>query len=178
MSRPTIVFFQEILIGDLKKQKAQSNTSQSGGGARDLRIPSGYAPYLHEFFSEEIENKRIAPVRWQDENGQQQTANLELWPPTNARPKELRIATIHNIDAWKITKSDEQEFVNDLESGNKWFYLLVKTNSEIIGASILKSAHLEEAEERIKLAIKKRIEETKKGSVRGIFFYNDGKVYP
>ena len=178
MSRPMIVFFQEILEGDLKKQQARSNTTQSGGGARDLRIPSTFATYLHNFFSEELEGKRIATVCWSDENGQPQTTDLELWPPTDARPRELRIATIHNIDAWRIASGDENEFQEDLKNGKKWFYLLVKTDTNSIGANILKYAHLEEAEVTIKLAIKKRIEETTRGSARGVFFYTDGKVYP
>lgn len=178
MSAPKIVFFQEILIGDLKKQRALSNQAATGGGARDLRIPAAYLPFLKNFFTKKVGAILSTEVHWRDENNKKCANDLELWSPTKARPSELRIAKINSVDAWKINSNEEAQFKADLANHLKWFYILVKTADDKVSANILKASQLEEAENTIKKIIKDRIRENKRGSVRGVYFYKDGKVYP
>jgi hypothetical protein len=175
---PKLVFFQEILEGDLKKQKAESNEADTGGGARDMRIPKTFETFLLPFFPAAGNSERvnIGTVTWHD-GARERNTTLELWRPTKARPAELRIARIHQVDAWKIT--DEEAFVEDLSAGKRWFYLLVMTEGGKVVASIMQAAHLDDAEARIKRAIWERVRATASGRAsRGIYDYNSGSVHP
>jgi len=99
------VVFKQVMDGDVRKLAAQSNDSPTGGGARDLRFPM--VPFqgpLTKFFPNVVgHSANGGPVRqgtmvWVIDSRNQQKYNVELHPPTNARPREIRIARIHDLD--------------------------------------------------------------------------------
>jgi hypothetical protein len=111
----TRVVFREVVDGDHRKFKAESNDSQTGGGARDLRFRpyDEFARVFAELFPENvIENRRRGgsniPVkilkghlRWM-ENGQERSAEIFFEPPTDARPGEGRIPRVHTYPPFQV----------------------------------------------------------------------------
>ncbi|MBZ0248096.1 MAG: hypothetical protein K8F93_00410 [Burkholderiales bacterium] len=98
--------YKEIVLGDIAKAQAQSNITQSGGGARDLRF-NPYTKFV-KVFSKMLPTAEAHPtdagktvftggVRWEDSGGMIHTGKMEFWPPTTARPFEGRIAKIHDL---------------------------------------------------------------------------------
>lgn len=110
-----IVYF-EILEGDRKKVEAQSNIDPSrGGGARDLRFPMQFKGIMTKLFpmskvQSRTSGKTTRPhvveiqtgeLSRYDKDGIQHSATVEVWPPTEARPSEIRIARVHEIEAMR-----------------------------------------------------------------------------
>lgn len=177
--KPLLVFFKEILVGDLRKQNAISNDSATGGGARDMRIPVTVGEYLKPFFPEQstADGVRRGIVQWEEGPELVSQAEIELWRPTAARPSENRIACIHRLTIWKI--SDEPAFLADLKSSRRWFYILIKSDDNLIWASIMTAEHFSSADHKIKRAIEHRIEKTSANrAVNGVFDYVSGSVHP
>lgn len=111
--KPSVVraVYKEINEGDLRKLVAASNDDPSaGGGARDLRFPaSGFDSVLKQIFTKDAVAKggkeiRRATVTYLDDNNQIKTTEMEYWPPTSARPSEVRITKIHKSPALGGTK--------------------------------------------------------------------------
>lgn len=100
----TEVLCHEITEADIRKIKATSNDSQTGGGARDLRFSIDYAPCLDRFFPEEVTYEggtpyRIGMVEHYDASGKRSTERVRYaFQPTGARPREVRIAQISKLD--------------------------------------------------------------------------------
>lgn len=104
--------YKELLEGDYRKLAAKSNDSDSGGGARDLRLPyrefDGIFARLLPLSREEHRRRkggrvevplRTGPVYLDEvtETGEETTTEAEMvWEtPTDARPSEGRIAKVH-----------------------------------------------------------------------------------
>lgn len=98
------LFYQELREGDRRKIRAESNDAQTGGGARDLRISpeAAFAPFFDRLLPITVNRQskprgaftvRSETIRW-NWAGRTEMKTLALWPPTNARPGELRIAQI------------------------------------------------------------------------------------
>lgn len=101
--RPVLIFWQEVLPGDLLKMKAQSNVSTTGGGARDLRFPDvPFRSVFERMFAEDADidgrHVRIGRLVWDEGDGRRREQVVEYWPPTDARPGEGRLARIHEIE--------------------------------------------------------------------------------
>ncbi len=101
--RPIAIVFKQLLEGDLRKLAAESNDSPTGGGARDLRFPDeAFRPILNRFFpdirsvSQNGGEVRVGRLVWHHDFRTDEY-EVELWPPTNARPTEARIARIHDL---------------------------------------------------------------------------------
>lgn len=98
---PILMFYKEILPGDLRKlQAASNNDAHAGGGARDLRVPkNAFGGVMRRIFTKDVtvrgKDVRAADVTYLDALGQPQTTRLLYWPPTKARPSEERIAQVH-----------------------------------------------------------------------------------
>lgn len=110
------VFYREILPGDRLKAAALSNIAPTGGGARDFRFNARrFDPILKKMFLRQTATPsglevRVATVYWGRRN-QPKHADLEYWPPTNARPAEGRIARISSVDAFaNPPQTDEPVF--------------------------------------------------------------------
>jgi hypothetical protein len=122
---PVLAYFQEVKRGDVKKFNAKSNLAKTGGGARDLRVrPASRFQYvLRQLFDQPGEDLSMtrARVHWKAGRGKSKSAIVELWRPTTARPKELRIARFNMIKGWKI---DLVTFGRQLRDGGRCFYVL------------------------------------------------------
>lgn len=105
------ILYKQVLEGDLKKIKAKSNTTKSGGGARDFRF-GNYSKthiYLERMFSEkvDVERKRAGKhgpanalkgtLCWKDKDGNINSQDVQVEVPTDSRGAESRISRIHEI---------------------------------------------------------------------------------
>lgn len=102
-----IVVYKEILPGDLKKFRAASNKSKTGGGARDLRFNPGrkFDSIFRKMFElDEEKGILIGEFHW----GEVPNTQVEVYPPTNARPTEIRITKIHHCFPDSIIPNDAE----------------------------------------------------------------------
>ncbi|MDV5998825.1 hypothetical protein IUU84_04380 [Kocuria rhizophila] len=112
--RPVLFVYKEIVAGDLRKLLAQSNDSETGGGARDLRLPAKtFRPMMNRIFTKDATGRggrqiRVADVTYVDEQHNVHQTEIQYWPPTTSRPLEDRIARIHANPALggQLPKSD------------------------------------------------------------------------
>ncbi len=113
------VLLQNIEEGDRLKFEARSNVSATGGGARDLRFrpESDFLPFFGRMFPHKrIETRTSKGVQSQievfsgtvtwSEAAVDKSATMEVWPATNARPNECRIARISSFGLYDLIKSD------------------------------------------------------------------------
>jgi len=125
------VVFQEILEGDRRKFAAESNDSDSGGGARDLRYNDAqFGPVLRQMFpdSESTTRRRkgmsttVTVHRgrvWTAHEGKQdQHSDVIYEPPTTARPSEGRLTRVHEMPGLIENLPDD--------NGQQLFLLLVQ----------------------------------------------------
>ena len=107
---PIRVLFQELTPGTARKARAQSADAPTGGGARDIRVRphDDVREFMAQLFPRErVINRparggapgeritiRLGAATWDD--GREEV-ELEYWPPTNARPREGRIAKINSL---------------------------------------------------------------------------------
>ena len=100
------VLFLLVTEADRLKMDAVSNMSPTGGGARDLRFnpASEFLPFFKRMLPEVVLEPRrsmqietyVGVVWWKD-GGQHRSRQMKVWPPTNARPNECRVAKIHQF---------------------------------------------------------------------------------
>lgn len=127
------VLFRTIDGGDLRKMDAVSNDAPTGGGARDLRFrPSEkFLPFFQRMFPEVVlktrQSERIetfsGPVVW-TADGQEESGVMAVWPPTDARPGECRIATVHRFGFSGLVKRDP--------SGGRSVFMLFQQRSGVV----------------------------------------------
>ena len=90
-----IVLYKKIVPGDIRKFRAESNDTDSGGGARDLRFSPAnrFFPILKRMFPNEGPNGRFytGELHWR----LWPTTHVTVHAPTRSRPNEVRIAKIH-----------------------------------------------------------------------------------
>ncbi|HAT3849731.1 TPA: hypothetical protein I8639_003695 [Serratia marcescens] len=130
------ILYKEIVAGDLRKILAQSNDSDTGGGARDFRFGSfkTLLPVIMQMFPNKakVNRKRDGVVEeievfqgeffWRDAEGQVVCKDSFFEPPTDVRPAEGRIARVHEygcFDTSRMPKGCE---------GNRVLLLLVQLN--------------------------------------------------
>ena len=105
-----MVVYKKIVEGDLSKFTATSNITQSGGGARDLRFSpaSEFYSAFQKMFPLGADNGVLnGQFSW---NGYPSTA-VEIHPPTNARPNEVRIGRIHECFPAQYIPDDASDCV-------------------------------------------------------------------
>jgi hypothetical protein len=113
------IVFREILDGDRLKFVAQSNISDTGGGARDLRFRGWdvMEAVLRKLFPQaKVANRRragadkleiyVGQFHWL-RNGKEVSRAAHLEPPTDARPNESRVTRVHEYDCFTITPPEE-----------------------------------------------------------------------
>jgi len=103
---PHLVLYKELSAADLRKLEANSNDSQTGGGARDLRVPHrAFGQIMSKMLPHTRTESRgkksqvdaivsYGPVTFYEDLTKQST-EFVYWPPTAARPAEGRIARVH-----------------------------------------------------------------------------------
>lgn len=113
------VLFQNIEDGDRLKFVARSNTSDTGGGARDLRFrpEKKFFPFFEKMFlgrkREQRTSKGVSSeieiltgtVVW-NEGGNEVSAMMEIWPSTAARPNECRISKVSSFGLDGLIQND------------------------------------------------------------------------
>lgn len=164
VGNPIKFFFQEVVEGDVRKVNKESNDSQTGGGARDLRISPAaeFWEGLLDFFPQE------ASVR--ERSGQVVTTGsilstkVTLMGPTKSRRNECRICKIWTIPNWRITN---EQFELEKSKGLTRFYILTLDSNGKVWADTFLSSSIESFEPSVRLKIQKRIKECKK-TIRGI----------
>lgn len=113
------IVFREILDGDRLKFVAQSNISDTGGGARDLRFRGWdvMEGMLRKLFPQtEVANRRRAGANTLEiyagrfhwlQDGHERSRPALLEPPTDARPNESRVTRVHEYDCFTIKAPEE-----------------------------------------------------------------------
>ncbi|MBE2251079.1 MAG: hypothetical protein IAE78_16185 [Myxococcus sp.] len=102
-----VVIFKEIVGGDLRKLRAESNDADSGGGARDFRFPHReFGGAFSRIFSGTERQKRgrgskkrdvsipVGRFYW-ERDGKVEWKEARYEPPTDSRPTEGRIPVVH-----------------------------------------------------------------------------------
>lgn len=88
------IVFKRIALGDIRKLKAESADSKTGGGARDFRFSpvNHFWPIFGQMFpSADGQGRLSASFLWEDHT----TTTTLVHPPTDSRPTECRIATVN-----------------------------------------------------------------------------------
>lgn len=102
------ILYKELVEGDLRKLRAESNDADTGGGARDFRFGSyrTLLPVIKAMFprTAQEDRKRNGVVTqidvfkgtfyWKSATGTE-SKEAVFEPPTDARPSEGRIARVH-----------------------------------------------------------------------------------
>ncbi len=181
MRKPVLLFFQQILPGDVRKQRAKSNDATTGGGARDLRIRPAqlFAPLLLPMFPHPTGQAGVTQndVFWVNAQGGVESATIELWRPTEARPDETRLARITAIESWIV---NQDEYAKARAAGKVWFFLLVMDADSRVWARTYEERHWRDpkASAEVRDYFLKRIKATPKGqSVRGFMNFITGETY-
>lgn len=177
---PKLAYFREILPGDLKKLRAESNIAASGGGARDLRISpmEVFDGFMQHFFAPTTNpNIREAAIYWREAEGRPPTYHLcRLFVPTDARPTELRISKIHELGAWRV---DEAKYYLERDQGRRQFFLLTLDEANRVWARTFSDTILPTTSAIFRDAVLQRIAKTRKGhAVCGGVDFSTGCVIP
>jgi hypothetical protein len=154
------VFYQEVLKGDIRKYNNESNDSDSGGGARDLRMNKNFWNGLLPFFPFATSTReQIGKILVNED----ETVDISLMAPTDARPTEIRICTTNKIHSWDISM---RAFDDMTSRGFKWIYLLMLDDKGQVWADKFCTDVLD----RMHPAIVRRINQQlkNKGTIRGI----------
>jgi hypothetical protein len=178
MKKPVLLFFQEVLPGDIKKQQTKSNVAISGGGARDLRMPNPFGTKIAPMFpsATNVPGVKSGTVHWESPAGEESHRTIELWRSTTVRPKETRVARTNKIDGWDVNAT---EFQKAHAQGQKWFYLLVRDADGNVWARLIEEKNLDGETPKVRDFIKKRMQETPKThAVRGVMDFEKDEVFP
>ncbi|MFH9069693.1 hypothetical protein [Streptomyces alboflavus] len=102
------VIYKQLSPGDLRKLRAKSNDAQTGGGARDFRLPyRAFDPVMRKLLPQTRQEERRrngarttvdfhwGPVKFGTRGKEIEVVNLDWESPTDARPTEGRISRIH-----------------------------------------------------------------------------------
>lgn len=125
-----IVVYKKIVEGDLKKFFAQSNITQSGGGARDLRFSPAkefFSIFQRMFTHKEDDGTFTGYFNWSENT----PTCVTVHPPTNSRPNEVRIARVHECipDKYIPESVGDCILILILDSENKvWPYFITENS--------------------------------------------------
>jgi len=174
---PVLVFFQEVKSGDLRKQEAQSNDADSGGGARDLRMPKRFWDSVAPFFSREVSVRERSGIILSQTRATALRVEISFWRPTDARPSEIRIGKITLIEGWSISK---EEFEAELKEDYLFFYLLTLDANQRVWARTMSTRYLQENRKDFSDFVRKMISDKSSGAqtARGVFDFAHGNHYP
>lgn len=132
------VFFKQVMAGDIEKYKKESSFAGTGGGARDLRVSpaSVFRPLLSQMLSEVGAEPGVTHGRVVSSLGQGRFSRtlVELWPPTNARPNELRIARFYEVPGWAV---QDEQFKRAMQRVETLFYVLEMDIHGTVTAKVL-----------------------------------------
>jgi len=137
-----IVFFKQVMPGDIEKYLTRSSTSGTGGGARDLRVSqfSVFGPLLSQMLSERSGDARFTQGRVLSQiDGDTQITEVQLWRPTAARANELRLSRFYEVPGWEVS---EETYGNSQRDGIVLFYVLEMDVHGTVTAKVLSDSQL------------------------------------
>jgi hypothetical protein len=177
---PVLVVFREVLPGDLRKFDAESNDADTGGGARDLRFREGarMSPILARMFPNQANADGVTrgSVFWVTAQNVVGSGDIEFWPPTDARPNEVRLGRIYVVDGWRV---DEAEYGEARQRGDMWFNLLVLDDAGRTWGRILRGANLDRETPAFRDCVRRRIAERRgQAAVFGSVNFISGEEVP
>ena len=100
-----LVIYKKIVAGDFKKFRAESNITPTGGGARDLRFSPSYefmVQFSRMFTAPGADDTLTGQFYWSD----LPPTDVIIHQPTNSRPNEVRIATVHECFPVQVVPVD------------------------------------------------------------------------
>lgn len=100
-----LVIYKKIVPGDFKKFRAESNDAPSGGGARDLRFTPANV-FTTQFSRMFPLGGDRATLRGQFYWVGLTPTDVTIHQPTNSRPNEVRIATVHECFPSEVIPGD------------------------------------------------------------------------
>lgn len=112
------ILYKEIVPGDLRKILAESNDSDTGGGARDFRFGSykTLLPVIEQMFPRKVKESRKrdgvteqidvfqGEFFWHNDSGQVEHKESFFESPTDARPSEGRVARVHEYGCFDTSR--------------------------------------------------------------------------
>ena len=143
-----------------------------------MRMPNRFAIKIATMFPGATKKAGVksGTIHWVNADDQEEHTTRELWRPTSVRPRETRIARIHEIDGWVV---DVVQFEEARAKGQKWFYLLVKDADGKVWARLLEEKNLDGETPKVRDFIKNRMQDTPKNhSVRGVIDFEKNEVFP
>jgi hypothetical protein len=175
-----LLFFKQVMEGDIKKFRAESNLAPTGGGARDLRVSPVelFQPALQQMFSQPGPELSVTqgPVAWRTKTGGVEYTTIELWPPTNARGRELRISKFYDVGGWDVS---EARFAREIKAGNRCFYVLEMDRAGVVWARILWEKDLNKEQAEVVSFVRQQISDTPtRQAVRGVIDLLTGETIP
>lgn len=104
-----LVAYKRIVEGDLSKFTATSNITPTGGGARDLRFSPAekFFPVFRRMFKQDPDGVLRGQFSWANST----PTEVEIHPPTNSRPNEVRIGRIHECFPQAVIPHDSADCV-------------------------------------------------------------------
>ena len=143
------ILYREIVPGDLRKVVAESNDSDTGGGARDFRFGDfgKLEPIIRKMFPHILKRRRRrsgqhveveifrGTFHW-NFDGVDEHKDVDFEPPTTARPSEGRITRVHEQPCCAL------ERIPKLSEGNKVLLLLVQRNDGSVWPHFIEEASL------------------------------------
>jgi hypothetical protein len=175
-----LLFFKQMMEGDIKKYRAESNVAPTGGGARDLRVSPVelFQPALQQMFNQPGPELSVTqgPVAWRTKARGVEYTTIELWPPTNARRRELRISKFYDVGGWDVSES---RFARESKAGNRCFYVLEMDRAGVVWARILWEKDLNKEQPEVASFVRQQISETPTHqAVRGVVDLLTGMTIP
>lgn len=175
---PVLTVFRQVLPGDVRKLRAESNDADTGGGARDLRFRGQpVVRQLLRMFTQPTAERGVmrGRIHWATNPGTGH-ADVELWRPTQARPNEVRLNTIHRIGGWAVT---DQEFNAAIAAGRRLFFILTLDTQDRIWASIFDEAYLPEQTQIFRDHLAARAAATRNGrAITGAIDFARNETFP
>lgn len=145
MSSPQRALFKLVLPGDVRKIKAESNDSPTGGGARDIRFShTFFKPVVTKMFPAVTNARktkrtslkvRVGTLAYFHDN-QRHTMEIQYWPPTDARSSEGRITKVPNMPPFRADQFPKRQ--------GAVFYLFIQGDDGDISAHFASERSLRE----------------------------------
>jgi hypothetical protein len=143
------ILYKEIVPGDLRKIVAESNDSDTGGGARDFRfgdfgkleliIRKMFPHTAKERRRRDGKNVEVEIFRgtfYWNSGGVDEHKDVEFEPPTSARPSEGRITRVHEQPCFASDR------IPKFGEGNKVLLLLVQRNDGSVWPHFIEESSL------------------------------------
>ena len=104
-----LIIYKKIVPGDFRKFRAESNDTDSGGGARDLRFSPAeeFTGQFKKMFLQQAGGALTGRFHWK---GLPPT-DVAVLPATSSRPNEIRIGTVNRCFPSQILPENSEDCI-------------------------------------------------------------------